>query len=122
MEQLNADGEVGFEEVDEEVEFIRTIRNLFDIINCKKGHEKNNSRFKKPICQSTAQEVFEYFDQATIYLESIEIEEICDGELVRKPLLESRSFMTAFGFIHNMTSIKGLYVDFVVFHVLTGSS
>lgn len=113
LKQLNADGEVGFEEVDEEVEFIRTIRNLFDIMNCKEGHEKNNSRFKKRICKSTAQEIFEYFDQATKYLKSIEIEEICDGELVRKPLLESRSSMTAFGFIHNTTSIRGLYVDFV---------
>lgn len=113
LKQLSEDGEVGFEEVEEEAEYMRTIRNLFDIMNYKERSQNSNNSFKQPICQSTAEEFFKYFDQATNYLENIEIETECNGKLVRKPLLKSQSFMTAFGFINNMTSIKGIYQDFV---------
>lgn len=116
LQQLNDNKESGFDEVDEEIQFLRTIRSLFDIMNYKERpqkkntHENNVFSFKRPICESTVDEIFSYFDEASKYLSSLEIE--VNG-IVRKPLLETQSHMTAFGFINNMTSIKGIYKDFV---------
>lgn len=116
LQQLHDDKEIGFEEVSEVVEYLRTIRNLFDIMNYKeraKESNASNNDFKRLICQSTAEEIFKYFDEATNYLESIEMEFEANGVLHCQPLLQTQSFMTVFGFKHNMTSIKGLYKDVV---------
>lgn len=116
LQQLHDDDEIGFEEVSEEVEFLRTIRNLFDTMNYKNRVGKSNvtnNDVKRPICQSTAMGIFEYFDEATNYLESIEMEVETKDGLKRQPLYETKSFMTVFGFKHNMTSIKGLHKDFI---------
>lgn len=68
LQQLNDNKESGFEEVDEEIQFLRTIRSLFNIMNYKERpqkkntHENNVFRFKRPICESTVDEIFSYFD------------------------------------------------------------
>lgn len=121
LEQSSDDGEIGFEDVSEEVMYLRTIRNLFDVMNYKERADKNNAidrNFKQPVCRSSAEELFKYFDEATSYLESLEIEVENDGIVSRKPLTQTQSFMVAFGFKHNTTSIKGLYKDFVESNLL----
>lgn len=87
--------------------YLRVMNNLFDIMNSKLGH--CNNEFKRPLTKETVNKFTAYFQDAKNYIKGLKIEE--DG--IKKPILQSRSFTGYFGFLHNMTSIMGIYQDHI---------
>lgn len=89
------------------VKYLRTFRNLFDIMNTKLKHI--NDKYKRPISCSNVVEIEEYFKFAKDYIKSLKV--IQKGKEIA--LLQSESRTPYFGFYHNMTSCLGLYKDYV---------
>lgn len=115
------DGYTGFEDSETTTEFIRHVKNSFNILNYKPGTKTNGKNFKKPLNPDTVDEIFEYCAKAKEFFKSIEIDVISKSKkkkqcIVRKSVLLSQSFTPFFGLVHNMTAIEGLYRD----HVLNG--
>lgn len=110
LQQLNRDGVVGFEDTETTVEFIRVFDTLFDIMNSKAGHEGKN--FKIPICATTKDRIFEYFDYAKAYLMKIKIREVKNNVEIQHSVFKSDSFTPFFGYLHNMTSFKNMFNEY----------
>lgn len=87
--------------------FVRTINNLYDIMNSKEGH--CNDKYKRPICEENVNEIGTYFENAAKYIRGCKVIE--NG--VKKPVLQSRIYTGFFGFLHNMTSFMGIYKDYI---------
>lgn len=89
------------------VQFLRVFNNLFDILNAKLNH--TDSKYKRPLCKGTIAEFREYFVFVKCYIQGLEVIE--NG--VKKQILQSRSYVPFFGFMHNMTSILGIYDNYI---------
>lgn len=94
-----------FEDVDGTVKYIRTINDIFDIMNSTKS--SGATGFKRPISSSTHREFFERFDEAIAYFQQLRI----DGE--DHSVLSSASSKAFFGFHTCMISFKNLYGEYV---------
>lgn len=87
--------------------YIRTINCIFDIMNTKINH--TNDKFKRPISEDTIYEFEEYFETARRYLKDLNISQ--NDRVVS--VLKTWSFTPFFGFLHNMTSLIGIYNDYL---------
>lgn len=100
--------EQDFADSDSTTEYIRTINNLFDIMNTKRNH--GGTGFKRPISDSTIDEFQEYFQSGKSYLQGLQLE---NARGYRVPILKTRSFTPFFGFYYNMISFVGIYNDYI---------
>lgn len=117
IDQLREDGYENFQESDETSKFIRHVNNVMDIGNVKQNLAAY-SGYKRPICESTAHELFDYFKEAKQYFKSLEIDVISQTKngtkTTRKSVLKTKSSTPFFGMIINLTSLEGLYNDLVL--------
>lgn len=89
-------------------QFLRTFDSLFDIMNSKKGH--TDDKFKRPICAENINDITIKFNHDKEYIRGLRMIE--NGEIV--PILNTNSYTPFFGFNHNMTSVLGIYHDYIV--------
>lgn len=94
-----------FSEVDGTVEFIRTIKDVFNIMNSTKV---NSIGFKRPISKENYVEYFTRFEQAIEYIKQLRVE----GE--KNPILKSVASTPFVGFYNNMRNFMGLFDDYVL--------
>lgn len=123
IDLLCKDGYEEFKNSQKTTEYIRFIKNVFNILNYKPSIGDAGQNFKIPLNKSTAPKIFEYASKAKEYLKSLEIDDVYtrkskDGTkkkvVIRKLAIKSRKFMGFFGFLHNLTSFERLYNDFVL--------
>lgn len=88
-------------------QFFRTFDSSFDIMNSKKGH--TDDKFKRPICVENIAEITEKFNHDKDYIRGLMV--IDDDKTVS--VLNTESRIPFFGFYHNMTSMLGIYHDYV---------
>lgn len=113
LEQLRIDGFVEFKDARETSEFLWINNDIFDLFNFA---EKNtpDGRYKRPLCEETAQDFFSFFEQFRQYTRELSIDVTSKkGKVTRKKILESRVNMGFFGFYVNTISLEGIYNDFV---------
>lgn len=96
-----------FRECAATVQYLRVINNLFDIMNVKPKHCKNE--YKQPMSDANIKNITDYFRFAKEYVRGIQIIE--DNQ--KKPIFNTKSFTPYFGFYHNMTSFIGIYTDHI---------
>lgn len=126
IDQLREDKYVEFLDSEETTKFIKFVRNTFDICNVKAiSMDHMNSDYsgypiyKRPLCESTVEELFSYFQEAKAYFRSVQIDEIHENRktktktIKRKLAIESPSFTPFLGTVCNLTSFEGLYNDYV---------
>lgn len=95
-----------FKEVDATVKYIRTIKDIFKIMNStKKG---NGEGFKRPLSKATAPEMFKRFQEAMTYLEQLKVY----GET--KSIFSSTVSTAFVGFYMDMISFKNIYENYVL--------
>lgn len=87
--------------------YMRFVDTLFNTMNSKSGHCDNE--YKAPFSDETLEKFKKYFEYAKNYIDGLKVVE--DGQ--KKSILKTRSFTPYFGFLHNMTSFKGIYNDYV---------
>lgn len=127
IDQLREDNYDQFQDSEETTKFIKFVRDTFEICNVKASSvDDMNSEYskypvyKRPICGSTVEELFTYFQEAKAYFKSIEIDEIRVNQstkkttIKRKLAIKSSSFTPFLGTICNLTSLEGLYNDYVL--------
>lgn len=108
MEYMNKVlNEESFRNSEGTVEYFRFCNNIFDIMNSKRKH--CDDKYKQPISETTVNQIDSYFENAKNYIKGLTIIE--NGQ--KKPILKSKSFTPYFGFYHNMTSLMGVYHDYV---------
>lgn len=114
IDQLCEDDYEAFQNSYETTQFIRHVNNVFDICNVQAN--KPPSGYKQPICESNAEELFQYFHAAKKYFQSIEIDEQNwnSKQIKRKLAIRSRSMTPFLGMVHNLTALQGLYNDYIV--------
>lgn len=95
-----------FIDVDATVKFIRTVNDIFDIMNSTKKSD-NATGFKAPISALTHQEIFQRFDEAESYFIGLSVE----GET--KPIFKSTVCTGFIGFYHDMMNFKRIYEEYV---------
>lgn len=112
IDQLREDGYKAFQNSFETTEFIRYVNNVFDI--CNVDANKPLTGYKKPLCESNANEVFQYFREAKRYFLSITIDDVNPKtkKVKRKLAINTRSRTPFLGMIHNLTALEGLYTDY----------
>lgn len=108
LEQLNKDGLEEFKDCEATVEFIRYFNDAFDILNCAQRTRKDGT-FKQPLCEATAERIFDFSARFQQYLVQLELQ----NKTQRVALLSSRAKMGFFGLYHNFTSLRGIYEDLV---------
>lgn len=126
IDQLREDNYAQFLNSEETIKFINFVRKTFDICNVKASSmDHMNSEYsehpiyKRPICESTVEELFTYFQEAKAYFKSIQVDEIYENRktkiktIKRKLAIQSSSFTPFLGTVCNLTSIEGLYNDYV---------
>lgn len=89
------------------VNYIRVFNNLFDIMNSKEGHCKD--QYKRPFSEESVNDFETYFEFAEIYIRGLRLEQ----KGIEMPILDSESFTGYFGFLHNMSSFMGIYKDYI---------
>lgn len=112
LEQLDEDKYENFVGCGSTVSFTRVINKLFDVMNYKDG-KKSDNHFKRPICESNIDFIQNFFEEARKFIEQMFIEYPNAKKNKIVPVLQSRSSMGFFGFLHNMTSTLGIYNDYV---------
>lgn len=112
IDQLRDDNYEAFQGSYETSEFIVHVNNVFDICNAKTNRPP--SGYKQPICESNAEELFQYFQKVKEYFMSIEIDKVNTKtkEVRRKLAIQSRSKTPFLGMVYNMTALQGLYNDY----------
>lgn len=126
IDHFREDNYEQFRDSEKTTEFIKNVKNTFDICNVRASQIGNtdhmNSFHKRPICVSTAEDLLEYFHEAIAYFKSIQIDEVYENKknnikrYTRKLAIQSKSFTPFFGTVCNLFSFEGLYKD----HVLNG--
>lgn len=124
IDQLREDNYVQFQDSQETSKFIMYVNNTFDIFNVKAsktdGIDQKNCSYKKPICESTAEDLLPYFREAKEYFKSVQVDEVTGNrkkqtlKTVRKLAIKSRSFTPFLGVVCNMNSFENLYKDYVL--------
>lgn len=87
------------------VKYIRTIKDIFHIMNSTKL--EGAIGFKQPITKSNSQTVFKRFDEAMVYLQGLKVE----GEA--KSIFTSNSQTPFIGFYNNMINFKRIFEEYV---------
>lgn len=108
--QLYRDGYEDFESALGTAKFLLMFNDAFDVMNIAENDPTDN-RYKHPICEATADTIFAFLDEFKEYIEQIQIEN--EGGTSRKPMINSTSGMGFKGFAINVTSLKGIYHDFI---------
>lgn len=126
IDQLREDKYVQFQNSEETIKFIQFVKNSFDICNVKASskHHMNSEYtdlvYKRPICESTANDLFTYFHYVKSYFESVQVDEVYKNKkkksirITRKLAIQSSSFTPFLGTVCNLTSFEGLYNDYVL--------
>lgn len=119
LEYLNDEAIPEFHGCEATVEFIRLFNNLFDILNSK---SKFGKEFKRPICNDTKEEFFQYFAYARKYITQLSVR--VKEEMVY--ILDSIWFTGFLGFLVDMETTKSLffmyirtenpYLDYILFY------
>lgn len=95
-----------FTNVDSTIKYIRTIKDIFRIMNSTKS--KKSEGFEQPITKLTAPTMFQRFEKAMEYLKQLKVE----GE---SKTIFSSSINTAFvGFHTNMVNFKNIFEEYVL--------
>lgn len=109
LEQLRKDDYEEFKDSEATEEFLRFFNDAFDILNFAEKSETDD-RYKKAICEATAEEIFSFADTFKEYITRLEVR----FKTKNVPVLKSTIQRGFFGFYHNFTSLKGIYEDFVL--------
>lgn len=120
IEQLTEDGYEGFTNTESTVKFLRTINDIFDIMNYGDG-KPSNEHFKVPLCLENIRKIRDAFEEFEKFTSEVSVDEhkkkskrnVQRIEVVRKPILNSRLAMGFFGFLTNIKSTLGIYADYV---------
>lgn len=97
--------ERGFEEFSDAsatIKFVRTLNNIFDVMNSKRID--NSNIFKSALNALNHKYIFEFFDEVMPYLQTLKMP---DG----KTVITSNSRTSFRGFIINMINLKSIYKD-----------
>ena len=89
------------------IKFIETFNILFDIFNSK---NKFGKRFKKPLSINSAEEIFKYFDEASNYIEQLQVKQ----RSCNKNILQSQSKSGFLGFLIAINNFKAMYLDLLL--------
>lgn len=108
LKQLRKDGYKEFEDSEETEKFLRYFNDAFDILNLAEKDKRSN-KYKQPIRAETAEEIFLFAERFQQYIKELEI----NLKTKRVSILQSRAQRGFFGFLHNFTSLKGIYEDLV---------
>lgn len=106
--QLHNDGYEDFRNALGTAKFLLMFNDGFDIMNMA-ANDPIDGRYKQPICEATIGKLFPYLEKFKEYIEQIQIE----NKTSRKPVIESSVNMGFLGFASNVTSLKGIYHDFI---------
>lgn len=92
------------------IKFIRCFNRLFDIMNSRQTLVEDDNIYKRPLDCTNQRIVYDYFDYATKYIESLKL----SLKQNTKPITESRSKCGFKGCIINMLSIKSMFSNLVI--------
>lgn len=112
LAQLQCDGYEEFEHAEATIEFLRNFNDIFDILNFAEGN-REDKRYRQPINEETAENIFLFTEKMIRYIENIEIEMKTNKRIVRKRILGTNAHMGFFGFHVDLISLRGIYNDFV---------
>lgn len=96
-----------FKDSEGTTKYIRTINNLFDIMNTKMNHCKDG--YKRPISEETIGDFESYFDYAKDYIKGLHIIQ----ENKKISVLKARINTPFTGFLNNMVSFVGIYKEYI---------
>lgn len=96
-----------FEKSEATVGYIRTVNNLFDVMNTKRNH--NGGDFKELISERTVETFLDFFEFARDFLKKVQVFQ--KDRLI--PIFSSNVFTGFFGFYHNANSFMGIYNDYI---------
>lgn len=100
-----------FSSASETITFIRTINDIFDIMNSMQVNNNEQHSFKNAINLENHAEVFEFFKYAKSYLMSLQI--MIPESRKRQKLIDSKVRTGFRGFLINIISISSMYKDYV---------
>lgn len=106
--QLQNDGYDEFKIALATAKFLLMFNDGFDIMNFAENDPTDN-RYKHPMSEATVGTIFAYLNEFKEYIRQLEIE--CGTS--RKPLIDSILGMRFRGFATNVTSLQGIYHDFI---------
>lgn len=94
-----------FKDAGPTIKYIRTINDIFDIMNSTKA--EGAIGFKQAISSSNSSSIFQCFQAATEYLIGLQVES------EKKSVFSSTIYTPFIGFLNNMTNFKCIYEDYV---------
>lgn len=103
-----------FQDVDGTVLYIRTMNNIFDVMNSTKADGAKG--YKRSLTKTTHSDFVNMFHFAKEYIKGLKVE--IRGVL--KPILASRVRTAYFGFYHNMVNFMKLYDEYVDSDLIDG--
>lgn len=115
IEQLSEDGYEDFIGSESTVQFLRLHNNVFDFQNFGEG-KKSDDLFKNVLCESNIDKFISLGSEYKNFILNMTIDEVSNGKeprIIKKKVLNSKSYMGFFGFWHNITSALGMYKDYV---------
>lgn len=117
LEQLCEDNYSDFVGCEQTVKLLRLINNVFDVMNYGDG-KKTDNLFKQPINNSTISKFIELFEEFKQFVNNISVEVVnkttTKRVMVNEHLRNKRkSFVGFFGFLQNITSVIGIYTDYI---------
>lgn len=108
MEFLKNKGYDSFAETTETIKFVRMFDSLFNVFNSK--HEDKDNIYKRPLCVSNKEEIFQFLDQAAEYIKNIQFIKKNGSKAY---ICVSRSKVPFIGFITNIQSLKNMFTEYV---------
>lgn len=108
LDQLCNDRYEEFKEATTTSKFLRYFNDAFDILNFAEG-KKSDDKYKMPLCNETANNIFEFAERFKQYITELEYRTSTKTE----PLWTSAVGMGFLGFYFNFISLRGIYEDFV---------
>lgn len=108
LDQLCKDGYVEFSDASTTSEFLRYFNNGFDILNYKEG-KKSNAKYKIPLWNETAHEIFEFAEKFKEYVTQLEYR----TKTKSVPLWTSTIGMGFAGLYYDFISLNGIYKDYI---------
>lgn len=93
------------------INFIRTINNLFDIMNTMHVNENERNPFKNALYRENRAKVFEFFEGAKFYITSLKV--WCPDSMRKQRLIDSRVRTGFRGLLVNIVSISNMYKEYV---------
>lgn len=112
LEQLCDDNYADFVGCESTVKFLRLHNNLFDVMNCGDG-KKANDQFKQPFSAQTMPRFQELFEEYKKFVDELSFERTTKRGTERSKVQPTKNkFVGFFGFLHNITSLIGIYTDY----------